>query len=382
MTKSWTKGYEMDDAEKLLEQDVNQEIITHRGIFVLPTGLELEVVETSGSPNNYVQINTGKAWVEDTLGEITSTQQVQISGVTVGGKARIDAIYIDSGTNQVGKIVGVEATSGSEKPPDIPEDKCILAFVVVTDTEPPTVNNAEITDRRFFGYYVESDLIGVDAITESKITFDDSTGHTHAGTGSAGTKIPEANVTMNVSTGHDHDGGDSKVVDHVDLANKGTKTHAQIDTHIVDVANPHVVTEAQILANSGKYYLYDSISTYYSSPLSTTSGNWINLLGLTVDYFTPIHGLEPDTEIYIEAIFFFKTDALAQADFYLSIGANVKSLTNQTSVTNIKMLRDANLTMITPTLIDGDDLLLRYSSDGTNTTWIYGWTINFYAKLT
>ena len=77
MTSSWTKGYEMDDAQKVLEQDMNQIIATFRGIFVLPTGLQLEVTETGGSPNDYVQITTGKAWIEDTLGELTGTQQVQ-----------------------------------------------------------------------------------------------------------------------------------------------------------------------------------------------------------------------------------------------------------------------------------------------------------------
>jgi hypothetical protein len=34
-------------------------------------------------------------------------------------------------------------------------------------------------------------------------------------------------------------------IDHTAIANIGTNTHAQIDTHIVDVANPHAVTAAQ-----------------------------------------------------------------------------------------------------------------------------------------
>lgn len=294
MTKGWTKGYEMDTGEFFKEYDINQVLATFRGILVLPTGLELEVVETSGSPNNYVQINTGKAWIEDTLGEVTSTQQVQISGVTAGGQARIDAITIDSGTNQVGKIVGTEAAIGSQKPPDIPEDKCILAFVTVTDTEPPTVVNADITDRRFFGYYVESDLISGDAIPESKIIFDDSTGHAHGGTGNDGTNIPEANVDYNITTGHDHDGVGSKVVDHVDLANKGTNTHAQLDTHltageahIVNTSNPHTVTDAQILTNQGKLYQVASLEIISKADEATiTATSWADISGTVFGLLT------------------------------------------------------------------------------------------------
>ena len=45
---------------------------------------------------------------------------------------------------------------------------------------------------------------------------------------------------------HDHSaGGDGGTVSHVELANIGSNTHAQIDTHIGSTANPHSVTAAQ-----------------------------------------------------------------------------------------------------------------------------------------
>jgi hypothetical protein len=45
---------------------------------------------------------------------------------------------------------------------------------------------------------------------------------------------------------HDHSGGDGAQIDHTTLANIGTNTHAQIDTHLANTSNPHSVTAAQV----------------------------------------------------------------------------------------------------------------------------------------
>lgn len=45
---------------------------------------------------------------------------------------------------------------------------------------------------------------------------------------------------------HNHDGTTTSRIDHNNLLNKGTKTHADIDSHLQNIANPHQVTKLQV----------------------------------------------------------------------------------------------------------------------------------------
>jgi hypothetical protein len=56
----------------------------------------------------------------------------------------------------------------------------------------------------------------------------------------------EGQVEFSPSTGHAHTGSDSKAVAHGNLADKGSNTHDQLDSHLGSSSNPHGVTASQV----------------------------------------------------------------------------------------------------------------------------------------
>lgn len=218
MTKNWTEGFEVDKDEDVMEHDVNQILQAHKGYHVV-SGLG---IDPDSPTSDEVYCNAGIAWCETETEVISPGENVgPFDPVTGGSLERYDLVVID--TTGLSIVKGTEQATGQglDGIPDIPEDKITLAFVFINETTGSVdIIAGDITDRRIFTSQIFNELVGSGAaITESKLLFDDSTGHTHGGTGDDGTNVPEANVDFDFSAGHDHDGSNSKSISKLEKAN-------------------------------------------------------------------------------------------------------------------------------------------------------------------
>ena len=192
-------------------------------------------------------------------------------------------------------------------------------------------------------------ILNENKVNISDITNDITTGGTTKPLSAEQGKILKTTVDdkFNTSTGHDHDGSDSKQIDHVNLLNKGTNTHTQIDSHIGNISNPHSVTKTQVgLGN------VPNLDTTTAVNSAHTHANKTDLDNITPTDITNIHNLS-GVNTGDETNSSIKTKLGTDLSNKLDYNGDGSSLTNMTKsqvgLGNVDNTTDANKNVLSAT---------------------------------
>jgi hypothetical protein len=122
------------------------------------------------------------------------------------------------------------------------------------------------------------DVTGPSVSVDARIsTFDGITGKAIKDSGYVVDDFAVASKGVTNGDSHDHVGGDGAQIAHTGLSSIGTNTHAQIDTHIGNTANPHSVTAAQIL---GAFVTETAFTPTIAGTTAAGTGTYTGQIGI------------------------------------------------------------------------------------------------------